>query len=207
MQKDGKKFYMESLDLLCPEFSRLLSSVLARTRGTTEAQDNPSSWDKTQFCKILSARKSVNRDQLFSTSAKSWGCQLKPGGHSVQKALFYIAKISAEREIPKCALGPFIPCCNALSPSILPNIALRIIFNWWARHHSWCLSREMWEMSTQGTLSQLLRPFLGECGGREPAACPFLLPAVLCFHKLCFSYRKSHKNALHQTQVSFTLEC
>lgn len=95
MQKDGKKFYEESLDLLSPEFSRLLSSVLARTRGTTEAQDNPSFWDKTQFCKILSARKRVNRDQLFSTTAKSWGCQLKPGGHSVHKALFYIAKISA----------------------------------------------------------------------------------------------------------------
>lgn len=42
MQKNGKKFDKESLALLRPEFSRFLSSVLARTAGTTEAQDNPS---------------------------------------------------------------------------------------------------------------------------------------------------------------------
>lgn len=193
MQESGKKFDKESLDWLSPEFSRLFSSVLARTAGTTEAQNNPSLWDKAQLCKIPSARKRVKRDQLFSTNEKSWGHPLKPGDHrSVQKALSCIAKISVEREIPKCvvSLYPLLSCSPTLNPTAIGS-SQDIFF---------LMGQTPFLVSKQGgvvgdihTGDSVPVPEaipVGTLARREPAACPWLFLAVLCLHKPCFSYCK-----------------
>lgn len=130
------------------------------------------------------------------TSAKSGGCQLKPGDQrSAQKALPSIAKIPSEKEIPKCVLGLFIP----LPLAVMLSHSQRYLSGYF-----FLMGQTPFLVPKQGNVGDVHTSVpapetipVGVWGGREPAACPCLFPAVLCFHRPWFSYRKSHKNALH----------
>lgn len=143
MQENDKKFDKESLDWLSPEFSRLFSSVLARTAGTTEAQDNPSLWDKAQLCKILSARKRVNRDQLLSTVQNLGDIPWSQEITEVFKKLFPALQRSHLRGKSQnvCCIPLSFAVMLSHSQSHCQRQLLGYFFSWWARHHSWCLNR------------------------------------------------------------------